>query len=48
MHKPRNIRRPSRFWPWFWFLLTLASAYVFFVLPHQLGKREVKVEFVAK
>ncbi len=38
--------RSKRRFPWVVFLLLLASAYAFWILPMQLGVRKVEVEFV--
>jgi hypothetical protein len=35
----------ARLWAWVFFLATLATLYVFFVLPYQLPKRPMTVTF---
>ncbi|HRI43361.1 MAG TPA: hypothetical protein PLL78_05615 [Fimbriimonadaceae bacterium] len=42
---PRPTR--ERRFPWLPLVLLLVSLYLFWVLPHQLGDRPVKVEFEA-
>jgi hypothetical protein len=32
-------------WAWIFFLATVAAIYVFFVLPHQLPERTMKITF---
>jgi hypothetical protein len=46
--EPKSVRkRPSKpRFPWLLFLLLLASVYAFWILPQQLGPRQVHVEFV--
>ena len=40
----KEVRRKRRF-PWILFLLLLATAYLFWGLPYQLGQRPVQVEY---
>jgi hypothetical protein len=42
---PRKAK-PKRRFPWVLFLLLLASVYVFWILPLQIGPRPVHVQFV--
>jgi hypothetical protein len=45
--RSRTVRRPKkrRSTAWIAFILLLASIYVFWVLPYQLGSHPVRVEF---
>ncbi len=43
--KRRPARRKPRSTAWIALILLLASIYVFWVLPYQLGSRPVRVEF---
>lgn len=45
MPAPTKPRRKRALWAWFFFLLTVGSAYVFFVLPRQLQREPMRIEF---
>ena len=42
---PQKSTNRARLWAWIFFLATLATIYVFFVLPRQLPERPMTITF---